>query len=118
MSHERPNTENSPFGGMLPKLDVYDMIRAMTDQMAGLAWQKMGLQPDPFTGKVEQDLPQAKVAIDVATGLAGFLKDCLDEDDKREIDNLVRDLRINYVQRAQTSSDQPSVEQSDQGKSE
>lgn len=103
MSHERPTTEEFPFGGALPKIDVYDMIRAMTDQMAGVAWQKLGLQPDPFTGKVEPDLKQAKVAIDVATGLAGFLKDCLDEDDKREIDNLVRDLRINYVQRAQAS---------------
>lgn len=82
-------------------LDVYQMIMLMTEQMAAVAWQKLGLQPDMITGKIEKDLDQARIAIDVTTGLAGFLEPQLDEDDKRRIHGLVRDLKINYVQQTQ-----------------
>lgn len=78
-------------------LNVYEVIMVMTEQMASIAWSKLGLQPDLVTGKVGMDLPQARVAIDVTAGLAGFLEPNLDEDDKRRIHNLVRDLRLNYV---------------------
>lgn len=77
---------------------VYAMIMAMTDQMANVAWAKMGLQPHPLTGKTEADLDEAKVAVDVTAGLAAFLEGKLDDADKRRIHNLVHDLRINFVQ--------------------
>ncbi len=74
------------------------MIMIMVDQMASLAWQKLGLQPDPMTGKLHKDIAEAKVAIDVTAGLAGFIEPQLDEEDKRRIHSLIRDLRINYVE--------------------
>lgn len=70
----------------------------MVDQMASIAWQKLGLQPDPMTGKLVKDLAEAKVAIDVTAGLAGFIEPHLDDEDKRRIHSLIRDLRINYVE--------------------
>lgn len=78
-------------------VSVYTVIMAMVDQMSAIAWQKMGLQPDMFTGNVAVDLSEAKVAIDVATHLATFLEPHLDEDDKRRLGNLIRDLRVNFV---------------------
>ncbi|MBX3120332.1 MAG: DUF1844 domain-containing protein [Fimbriimonadaceae bacterium] len=80
-------------------LSVYTVIMAMTEQMATLAWQKLGLQPDMMTGKVQADFEEAKVAIDITTQLASFIEPKLDENDKREIHNLIRDLRMNYVQK-------------------
>lgn len=77
---------------------VYHMIMAMTEQMATLAWQKLGLQPDMMTGQVVKNIEEAKVAIDVCTGLAAFLEPQLDDDDKRRIHGLIRDLKINYVE--------------------
>lgn len=81
-------------------LDVYQMLMVMVDQMAAVSWQKLGLQPDPLTGRVGADLDQAKVAIDVTAGLAGFLEPKLDEEDRRRIHGLVRDLRLNYVDKS------------------
>jgi len=81
-------------------IDVYAVVMTMVDTMATLAWIKMGLQHDMATGKIEKDMEQAKVAIDLTTHLAGFIEPQLDEEDKRRIHGLVRDLRMNYVEKS------------------
>ena len=78
---------------------VFDHIAVLLDQMAGVAWQMLGLQPDMVTGKIEPDLDQARVAIDVVSFLSNKLEPQLDEDDRRQIQSLVRDLKINFVQK-------------------
>ncbi len=78
---------------------VFDHVAVLLDQMAGVAWQKLGLQPDMVTGQIEPNLEQARVAIDVVSFLAGKLEDILDEDDRRHVQSLVRDLKINFVQK-------------------
>lgn len=76
------------------------MVMVMVDQMAAVAWQKLGLQPDMMSGKIEKNLEEAKVAIDLTTHLASFIEPKLDEDDKREIHNIIRNLRLNYVEKS------------------
>jgi len=83
---------------------VYDLIIAMTDQMAAVAWQKLGLQPDFITGKIEMDLAEAKVAIDLVTHLASFVEPRLEESDKRELHNLIRNLRLNFVEKSKETA--------------
>lgn len=78
---------------------IYDHLAVVLDQLAGVAWQKLGLQPDMITGKIEPDLAQARVAIDVVGYLSSQIEPQLDEDDKKQIHSLVRDLKINYVQK-------------------
>ena len=73
---------------------------ALVDQMAAVAWQKLGLQPDFVTGTINKDLVEAKVAIDLTTHLASVLEPKLDDEDKRRIHNLIRDLRTNFVQQS------------------
>lgn len=80
-------------------IDIYEFLTIMTDQLAGLAWSKLGLQPDPITGTITTDLGQAKVAIDAVSALLGLVEPQLDEEDKRRIANLKTDLRMNYVQK-------------------
>jgi hypothetical protein len=80
-------------------LSVYTVIVAMTEQMSSIAWQKLGLQPDIMTGKLVQDLEQAKVAIDLTAEMARFIEPELDEEDRRRIQGMIRDLRLNYVQK-------------------
>lgn len=81
-------------------LDVHTVIMVMLDQMSGIAWQKMGLQPDAVTGKIHKDLNQAKIAVDVVANLSQFITPQLDETDKRDLTNLVSNLKINYVQKS------------------
>ena len=93
---ETSETQNKP----ATPISVYDVVVAMVDQMAALAWQKLGLQPDMLTGQISQNLEEAKIAIDLTTHLSTFVEPRLDEDDKRELHNLIRNLRLNYVQKA------------------
>lgn len=83
-------------------VSVYAVIMTMVDTMAAIAWSKLGLQPDLATGQLAADLDQAKVAIDLTTHLASFIEPQLDDEDKRRIHGLVRDLRMNYVEKSKT----------------
>lgn len=78
-------------------IQVDAVVLIMIEQMAGLGWQKMGLQPDPITHQMDVDFVQARKAIDITAYLAGLIEPDLDADDKRQLQNLVRDLRMNYV---------------------
>ena len=81
-------------------IDVSQTLAQTLDFFAALAWQKLGLQPDFGTGVVAMDLKQAKLAIDAAAALSSVLEPQLDDEDKRSVQNLVRDLRINYVEKS------------------
>ena len=81
-------------------LSVYDLISFSLDQFAQVAWQKMGLRPDPMTGKEDVDIEQAKVAIDMASRLGEVLDPQLDDEDRRKIQGMLSDLRINFVRRS------------------
>lgn len=78
-------------------LDVYESAAQMLDVWASIAWAKMGLTPDIMSGTIAPDLKQAKVAINVAAFLAETLESNLDEEDRRRVQGMVRDLKINYV---------------------
>jgi hypothetical protein len=78
-------------------LSVYAVLATFVDQMAAIAWQKLGLQHDFITGKLEPDTEQARVAIDVVSKLVDVLESQCDESDRRQLENLVRDLRLNFV---------------------
>ncbi len=82
-------------------IDVDEALAMAIEQFGAIAWQKLGLQPDPLTGQTSRDLPQARVAVDAVAALAGVLEPRLDDEDRRQVQNLVRDLRVNYVQKAE-----------------
>jgi len=83
-------------------IDVYALVAISLEQFIGVAWQKLGLHPDPLTHKIEKDLAQAKIAIDIAAKLAEILEPKLDDADKRTTQSIISDLRINFVKQAQT----------------
>ena len=78
-------------------LSVYAVLGTFVDQMSSIAWQKLGLQHDFITGQLEPDVEQARVAIDVVAKLVEALDAELDDQDRRQLQNLVRDLRLNFV---------------------
>src|SRR5574340_1590037 len=86
--------------GELQPLDVYLALRAAFHQMAAVAWQMMGLQADPFTGKMNKDIEQARVAIDTAAFLLEKLQPKLQGQEARDYQNLLTDLRMNFVRQA------------------
>jgi hypothetical protein len=81
-------------------IEVSAALVQMTDFLSSLAWQKLGLQPDMATGQIHPDLTQAKLAIDATAAIAGLIEPLVDGEDRRQLQNLVRDLRVNYVEKA------------------
>ncbi|RYG36001.1 DUF1844 domain-containing protein [bacterium] len=78
---------------------VYEYIFSAFQQMTEISWSKLGLTPDIISGQVEENLGEAKVAIDLTAHLASVLEPQLDEEDRRRVQGIVRDLRVNFVNR-------------------
>lgn len=86
-------------------ISVVEMLSVMLEQVASVSWSKLGLQPDFVTGKLEAaNLDEAKLAIDVADFLATRLQEHLDEEDRRQLQNMVRDLKLNFVAKQKENS--------------
>ncbi len=64
------------------------------------AWVSLGIQKAPGAEDVEQDLPQAKVAIDTLEFVVSKLAPDLESQEKAELDSVLSNLQINYVKRA------------------
>ena len=66
--------------------------------LAARAWEAMGLVPSEATAKVERNLEDAQLAIDAAAALAEVLRPRVPDSERREIENLIATLRLNFVE--------------------
>ena len=85
--------------GERPDINVYSLLRMSIGMYIEQAWIHLGLRMDPNKSKVEQNLSYAKVAIDVVDFMVQRLQPDLDETERRELDLMLANLRMNYVQR-------------------
>jgi Domain of unknown function (DUF1844) len=88
-------------GGEMPELSVPGALHFCIETLQGLAWIKMGLVAAPGSGKIEKELPQAKVAIDAIGDLVARLEPFAAESERRELQTMLSNLRINFVQKSQ-----------------
>lgn len=94
MAEETPETtERVP-------LHAPDLVRWCVSLLATSAWQAMGLIPDPATNTVERRLDDARLAIDAAASLVEHLRPRATDAERRELDNLLANLRLNFVEQA------------------
>lgn len=83
-------------------VDVVTVVLWMVQELQAQAWIKMGLWKDPVTDQMVTDLPQAKIAIDSVAALVEVVRPHLSDDQRREMERLLTDLRLNFVQRTST----------------
>lgn len=81
-------------------LHVDGLLRYSVQMFGQFAWRKMGFVPDPATGKVDEDMAQARIAIDVLSHLIEHLEPMLDDRERRDVQNLLSDLRINFARKS------------------
>jgi hypothetical protein len=105
---EEPEAEAGEEGAAaeqeLEPLDVYALLRVMVGQLSAAAWQKMGLQPDPFTNALHRDTEQARVAIDCVALIAEKLLPQLHGQEERDLQSMLTDLRLNFVRQSEGES--------------
>jgi hypothetical protein len=87
-------------GGDLPPVDASSALFVCIQLLQDVAWIKMGLSPN-LNGKMDRDLPQARVAIDALGDLVARLDTLVDERQRRELQVKLSNLRINFVQQSQ-----------------
>jgi len=99
-AEDAPTDEPPAEDGERPDIDVYSLLRMSIGMYAQQAWVHLGLVKDPYKDTTEMNLPMAQIAIDTVAFMAEKLGDELDEGEKREMDSLLTNLRINFAQRS------------------
>jgi len=69
------------------------------------AIQQMGKLGNPITQKVERDLEQAKFSIDMLEMIQHKTKGNLSENEKKFLDHILFELRMNYVDEVNKDKD-------------
>jgi hypothetical protein len=78
--------------------DAPGLVMTCISLLAAKAWEALGLVPDPATKKLERNLDDAKLAIDATAALAEVIRPGASEGERREIETLVTNLRLNFVE--------------------
>ncbi len=92
--------KNISLDDLIPK-DTYGLVKNVIASLGQQAWINLGMQPNPMTQKIEKDLKQAKLAIDCTTSLCEIMKPYSSPREKIELDTLVQNLQLNFVQQNQ-----------------
>jgi hypothetical protein len=87
--------------GAMPDMDAVGLVSLCVNMLHEVAWVKLGLVPSPMTQKIEKDLGQARLAIDCAADLVRHLESQVDANTRRDLQNLISTLRMNFVQQSQ-----------------
>lgn len=101
-SEQGPITEDQEFDfgdDAEADTDVFDMLRATIGLFAQEAWIGLGVQARYGSSETRVDLRCARTAIDTTRMLVEQLGDEASEQERREFDQLLTNLRINFVRR-------------------
>jgi hypothetical protein len=71
--------------------------------LSGKTWEYLGLIMNPETKKINKDLKKAKITIDTVAFLYDQIKDDINQEDFKRIENLLANLRMNYVEKLKES---------------
>lgn len=83
----------------LADVGVYGVLRFCVSLLMEQAWVALGIRALPGR-ETQENLPEAKVAIDALASLVGHLQPDLDPSEKQELEAGLANLRINFVRRA------------------
>ena len=93
---ERPEASDPAMEDGLP--DATSLVATCISLLANKAWQAMGLVPNPATKAIQRQFDEAQLAIDAAAALTDLLRPRVGDRERRELETLVANLRINFVE--------------------
>ena len=86
-------------GGKLPGVPA--LVATCINLFAAKAWEAMGLVANPETKRIERNLDDAQLAVDAASALSDLMRPRVGAEERREIETLLANLRINFVEQKQ-----------------
>jgi Domain of unknown function (DUF1844) len=84
----------------LAALAASDLVHSFLSLLALKAWEGMGLVPNALTGKTQKNLDDSRLAIDAYAAVFEVLRSRIDEAPRREMENLLTTLRLNFVDKS------------------
>lgn len=85
----------------LPPIGAREVVVFCINQLHEIAWSRMGLTPNPTSGTIARDLADARLAIDCVAALVQRLEPEAEPTMRRELQNMLANLRLNFVQQSQ-----------------
>ncbi len=86
------------------------LFHHLITMFATLAYQQLGKLVNPISGKMERDLRQARVTIDMLEMIRGKTSGNLTGDEERLLDSILMELQMNYVDESVRGEDECSEE--------
>lgn len=80
--------------------DVYTVMRFSLGLFLQQAWISLGLRAAPGASETKTDLEQARMAIDAAAYLFERLEPVASEEERKEVELELTNLRINFARKA------------------
>ncbi len=87
------------------------MFIQLVSMFQGAALQQMGKLKNPVTEKVEKEMQQAQLSIDVLDMLKEKSRGNLSPDEERFLTGVLQDLKLNYVDELAKGSQPPAEPQ-------
>ncbi len=87
----------------LKEPDLPTLFIWFISMLSGKAWEYLGLIMNQETKEINKDLKKAKIVIDTIAFLFDQIKDALNKEDFNRIENLLANLRMNYVEKLKES---------------
>jgi len=81
-------------------LGLVNYLKYQLTMVLNFALLSLGSAPDPVTGLVTKDLPQAKLAIDVLEFMVARLQNEMSVAERQQMSQLVSDLKYSFMQAA------------------
>ena len=100
---EKVKEEEKKQGEGFKEPDLPVLFVWFISMLSGKAWEYLGLIMNPETKEINKDLKKAKIAIDTVAFLYDQIKDDLNPEDFKRIENLLANLRMNYVEKLKES---------------
>jgi len=96
---DEPVAEEEPAVAQEPveEVDVLDLARMTIGIFVQEAWVGMGVQARQGAAETRVDLRHARISIGMVEAIGGKLADAADDDEQRTIENLLTDLRVNFL---------------------
>lgn len=82
---------------MNEKKDINPLFFNLVVSLTNAAWQSLGKIPNPVTNKIEKNIENASVSIDILEMLKDKMKGNLTQDETRILEDALTDLKLNYV---------------------
>lgn len=92
--------DGMPAEGEYTLPDVRDLLTEYLLVLRDVSVLRLGLAPNPGTGQMEPDLPQAKIAIDTMVFLAGQIEPFLRPEETLPLKSMLGDLQLAYVRQS------------------